>query len=82
MPQLFLIVSLGSGIEKIIEQNLEAPGFKDLIYSSEIYIPILAFMGLAILTIVARKLFYKDWFGAPTQSLTANLSLPWTCYNI
>jgi len=60
MPQLFLIVSLGSGIEKIIEQNLEAPGFKDLIYSSEIYIPILAFMGLAILMIVARKLFYKD----------------------
>ena len=60
MPQIFLIVSLGSGIEKIIEQNLEAPKFKELIYSSEIYIPIFAFIVLVILTIIARKIFYKD----------------------
>jgi uncharacterized membrane protein YdjX (TVP38/TMEM64 family) len=60
IPQIFLIVSLGSGIEKIIEQNLEAPKFKDLIYSPELYIPIFAFMGLVILTIIARKIFYKD----------------------
>ena len=60
MPQIFLIVSLGSGIEKIIEKNLEAPKFKELIYSSEIYIPIFAFIVLVILTIIARKIFYKD----------------------
>ena len=34
--------------------------FKDLIYSPELYIPIFAFMGLVILTIIARKIFYKD----------------------
>ena len=60
MPQLFLIVSLGSGIEKVIEKNLEAPTIKDIIYSPDIYIPIFAFAVLIILTIVARKIFYKD----------------------
>ena len=60
MPQLFLIVSLGSGIEKIITQNLEAPKISDLLFSAEIYVPILAFIVLVILTIFARKIFYKD----------------------
>jgi len=59
-PQLFLIVSIGSGLEKIIEQNLEAPSMIDLIYSPSIYIPILAFGGLILITIVARKIFYKN----------------------
>jgi len=58
-PQLFLIVSIGSGLEKIIEQNLEAPRIKDLIYSPDVYIPMIAFMILIIITIIAKKLFYK-----------------------
>jgi len=58
-PQLFLVVSIGSGLEKIIEQNLESPQIKDLIYSPDIYIPILAFMVLIIISIIARKIFYK-----------------------
>jgi uncharacterized membrane protein YdjX (TVP38/TMEM64 family) len=59
MPQLFLIVSIGSGLEKVIDQNLEAPRIIDLIYSPDIYIPILAFVVLIIITIIARKIFYK-----------------------
>ena len=59
-PGLFLLVSIGSGLEKIIDQNLEAPGITDIIYSPDIYIPIIAFAGLVILTIIARKLFYKN----------------------
>ena len=58
-PQLFLIVSIGSGLERIIEQNLEAPKIIDLIYSSDIYIPMFAFVSLIIISIVARKIFYK-----------------------
>jgi uncharacterized membrane protein YdjX (TVP38/TMEM64 family) len=58
-PQIFLIVSVGSGLEKIIEQNLEAPRIIDLIYSPDIYIPMLAFVVLIIITIIAKKLFYK-----------------------
>jgi len=60
IPQIFLVVSIGSGIEKVIDQNLQAPKITDLIYSPEIYIPILAFAVLIILTIIARKIFYKD----------------------
>jgi len=59
-PQLFLVVSIGSGLEKIIEQNLEAPRIIDLIYSPDIYIPLLAFMVLIIITITAKKIFYKN----------------------
>ena len=58
-PQLFLVVSIGSGLEKIIEQNLEAPRIIDLIYSPDIYIPMIAFGALLIVAIVARKIFYK-----------------------
>jgi uncharacterized membrane protein YdjX (TVP38/TMEM64 family) len=58
-PQLFLIVSIGSGLEKIIEQNLESPRIKDLIYSPDIYIPTLAFVVLIMISIIARKIFYK-----------------------
>ena len=59
IPQIFLAVSIGSGLEKIIDQNLEAPGIMDLIFSKDIYIPILAFFGLVIITIFIRKLFFK-----------------------
>ena len=59
-PLLFLVVSIGSGLEKIIEQNLEAPKIIDLIYSPEIYLPMISFVGLVLLTIVARKIFYKN----------------------
>ena len=58
-PQIFLIVSVGSGLEKIIEQNLETPRIIDLIYSPDIYIPMLAFVVLITITIIAKKLFYK-----------------------
>jgi len=59
-PPSFLLVSIGSGLEKIIEQNLEAPSMVDLIYSPDIYIPVLAFAGLVLITIIARKIFYKN----------------------
>ena len=60
IPQLFLVVSIGSGLEKVIEENLEAPRIIDLIYSPDIYIPMLAFAVLMIITIIARKIFYKN----------------------
>jgi uncharacterized membrane protein YdjX (TVP38/TMEM64 family) len=59
-PQFFLIVSIGNGLEKVIEQNLEAPRIIDLIYSPDIYIPMLAFAGLIIVTIIAKNIFYKN----------------------
>ncbi len=59
IPQFFLVVSIGSGLEKIIDQNLEAPSIIELITSSDIYIPLVAFAILIMITILVRKLFYK-----------------------
>jgi uncharacterized membrane protein YdjX (TVP38/TMEM64 family) len=59
-PQLFIGVALGSGIEKIINENKESPSFYKLITSSEIYIPIFGFIFLLILGIIFKKFFYKN----------------------
>ena len=60
MPSLFLIISIGSGLEEIIDQNLEAPKLVDLITSPSIYIPMIAFFALLVITIFFRKMFYKN----------------------
>ena len=59
IPQIFLAVSIGSGLEKVIDQNTEIPSFTDIIFLPDIYIPILAFFCLVITTIFLRKLLYK-----------------------
>jgi len=59
IPQIFLVVSIGNGLEKIIDQKSEVPSIIDLITSRDIYIPLLAFFGLVLITIVIRKFFYK-----------------------
>ena len=60
IPQIFLAVSIGDGLEKIIEENAEVPKLSDILFSSEIYIPIFAFVFLVFITIFLRKLFYKN----------------------
>jgi hypothetical protein len=57
MPILFVMVSLGSGIERIIEQNEIAPSFLDLLFSSEVYIPIAGFILLMVLVFLCKKKF-------------------------
>jgi len=60
VPQIFLAVSIGSGLEKIIDQNSELPKITEVIFSPEIYIPILAFFSLVLTTIFLRKSFYRN----------------------
>ena len=59
-PQIFIGASLGSGIEKVIEQNITAPSFKDLILSPNIYLPIVGFLILIILSFLIKKFFFKN----------------------
>ena len=59
IPQIFLAVSIGSGLEKVIEQNSEVPEIVDVIFLPEVYIPILGFFILVIITILLRRLLYK-----------------------
>ena len=60
IPSIFIVISIGSGLEEIINENLEAPGILDLITTPSIYIPLIAFFVLLALTIFFRKFFYKD----------------------
>ena len=60
IPQIFLAVSIGSGLEKIIEQNSQIPKITDIIFNGEIYIPMLSFFGLIVICIFLRKAFYKN----------------------
>tara|TARA_Y100000996_G_C22322581_1_gene560982 strand:- start:11 stop:733 length:723 start_codon:yes stop_codon:yes gene_type:complete len=60
IPQVFLTASIGTGIEKIIDQNLQVPGLTDIIFTPDIYIPISAFFVLILISIFLRKFFYKN----------------------
>ena len=60
IPSMFLVISIGSGLEEIISQNLEAPSLFDLVTSPSIYIPLIAFFTLVLITIFFRNSFYKN----------------------
>ena len=60
IPQLFIVTSIASGLEKIIDQNLEPPGIMDVITTPNIYVPLIIFLGLVVVTIFVRKIFYKN----------------------
>ena len=72
IPSAFLLVSIGSGLEKIINQNLEAPKLLEIMYTPDIYIPMIAFAALIIITIITRKIFYKKESGALIGNQTRN----------
>ena len=59
IPQVFLVVSIGNGLEIVINQNLKPPGIIDILSSPNIYLPLGIFLILIIITIFLRKLFYK-----------------------
>ena len=60
LPQLFVVSSIASGLEKVIDQNEAAPSIFDVIMNPEIYVPLVAFFSLIIITIIIRKFFYKN----------------------
>ncbi len=58
-PQLFVGVSLGAGLNKILEENKDPPTFFDLILTSDIYLPVIGIIILVIIAIYLRKYFFK-----------------------
>ena len=60
IPGTFLIASIGNGLEKIFYLNTEIPKITEIIFSPDIYIPIIAFMGLISLMFVFRKFILKN----------------------
>ena len=51
-PQLFIGVSLGAGIEKIINLNEDPPSFLTLLNSKDIYIPIIGFVFFVVILVI------------------------------
>ncbi len=58
-PQLFVGASLGAGLNKIIENNEEPPEIIDIIFTSDIYIPIIGMIVLLLVGLLIKKNFYK-----------------------
>ena len=59
MPSMFVTVSIGSGIETIIDQN-EKLSVMSVIFSPDIYIPIVGFFILLTIGFVIKKLYFKE----------------------
>tara|TARA_B100001250_G_scaffold254982_1_gene219431 strand:+ start:1593 stop:2312 length:720 start_codon:yes stop_codon:yes gene_type:complete len=57
-PQIFVGASLGSGLNEVIQKNIEAPSLMTLLFSPEIYIPIVIFVILLIVGIIIKNFFY------------------------
>ena len=59
-PQLFVGVSLGAGLNKVLEENSSSPRFYELLFSPDIYLPILGIIILVILGLILRKKFFDN----------------------
>jgi uncharacterized membrane protein YdjX (TVP38/TMEM64 family) len=59
MPSMFVTVAIGSGIETIIDQN-EKLSAVNVLFSPDIYIPIVCFFILLIIGFVFKKLYFKE----------------------
>ena len=58
-PQLFVGVSLGAGLSKIIDENKEPPTFIELIVTADIYLPVIGIIILVLIAIFLRNFFFK-----------------------
>ena len=56
---MFVTVSLGSGIEKVIDQNTELSIF-NVLSSPDIYIPLIGFFTLLLIAFVIKKIYFKQ----------------------
>ena len=59
IPQLFIMVSIGSGLEKISDANNTPPAFLEIILSKDIYFPLLAFLLIVVISIFLKRKIYK-----------------------
>ena len=58
-PSMFVTVSLGSGIETIIDQNTTL-SISTVLFSPEIYVPIIVFFIILIIAFLIRKFYFKQ----------------------
>jgi len=59
-PQLFIGVSLGAGINKLIDDNEEMPTILQMISNPDIYLPLIGLVLIFIIAFFSRKIFFKS----------------------
>jgi uncharacterized membrane protein YdjX (TVP38/TMEM64 family) len=60
IPSLFIVISIGSGLEEIIDQNFKCAQYDRFSNNhTSIYIPVIAFFTLLSITIFLKNIFYK-----------------------
>ena len=60
LPQIFIGVSLGAGLNKVLEENSNLPNFLELIFTPDIYLPIFGLIILLVFGLILRKKFISD----------------------
>ena len=58
-PSMFVTVSIGSGIENVIDQNVTL-SVSSVLFSSEIYLPIIGFFILLFVGFLIKKFYFKE----------------------
>ena len=56
---MFVTVALGSGIEKVIDQNSEI-SVSSVLFSPDIYLPLIGFFIILIIAFVIKKFYFKQ----------------------
>ena len=57
-PMVFILCAIGSGIEKIIENNIDT-SFLIMVQNKEILYPLLGFFVIIIISFILRKIYFK-----------------------
>ena len=58
MPSMFVTVALGSGVEKVIDQNINL-SISTVLLSPDIYIPIFCFFIILIFAFLIKKFYFN-----------------------
>ena len=59
MPSMFVTVSLGSGVENIIDKNAKL-SFVSVFYSPEIYLPLIGFFIILFAAFLIKKFYFRQ----------------------
>ena len=57
-PSMFVTIALGSGIERVIDKNVQL-SISTVLFSPEIYIPIIAFFMILIIAFFIKRIYFK-----------------------
>ena len=59
IPSFFVINSVGAGLNSYLEQA-DKFNIVDLLITPEIYLPVIMFVGLMIISFIIKKIFFDD----------------------